>query len=298
MVSSMRWRVFRLYLTLLVLDPSTLASSSRPLSLTILSSNKCLGGRCVVTLMRDASDRHLYELTKAAGNPDSPARYLSSNDLQRSLLDGATSHPGLINPHNSVVIWPDGDSPDLVEYLAMAGKDTWKGEHYILMERSPETVSSELEKASVRLRLDTKLFFLVTGEPSIAAYEIYGISSTSVTVMCTTVQDKLSNGKTVPLIFLQSNFQVRRICTWSEEELPCDPMFGIWRRRSDLTGVNLAATYLPVPPNAIKMGNTLTGYFPDIFYILQESLNFTHTLKPRAPGGFGSKTVWYFLLTH
>ncbi len=68
-------------------------------------------------------------------------------------------------------------------------------------------------------------------------------------------------------------------------------MFAIWNRRADLTGVNILATYVPVKPLTFKVGEVLTGFFPDIFYILQESLNFTYKFIPRAPGGFGRRQV-------
>ncbi len=84
-----------------------------------------------------------------------------------------------------MVIWLR-DSSDLTEYLVPAGKNAWKEEHHVVTERSHEAIRSELEQASVRLRLDSKLFVLTAGDmvdnSSIATYEMYGRSSTSVTV--------------------------------------------------------------------------------------------------------------------
>ncbi len=70
-------------------------------------------------------------------------------------------------------------------------------------------------------------------------------------------------------------------------------MFGIWNRRNDLTGIHLRATYNIYKPNAMLApdGVTLTGFFPEVFYKLQETMNFTYSLVPRASGGYGSKQV-------
>ncbi len=59
-------------------------------------------------------------------------------------------------------------------------------------------------------------------------------------------------------------------------------MFNIWGRRRDLTGVEIVGTYTFVGLNAqlAPDGHTLTGYFPELFYLLQESMNFTYRLLP------------------
>ncbi len=57
-------------------------------------------------------------------------------------------------------------------------------------------------------------------------------------------------------------------------------MSNIWRRREDLTGVHILGTYVLLKPNVILApdGSTISGYFPEMFYIMQESMNFTYTL--------------------
>ncbi len=83
---------------------------------------------------------------------------------------------------------------------------------------------------------------------------------------------------------------IGQACSWIDQETPCDPMVGIWNRRANLTGVHLRATYNVYKPNAmLAEDGSLTGFFPEVFYRLQEAMNFTYSLVPRASGGYGSR---------
>ncbi len=89
----------------------------------------------------------------------------------------------------------------------------------------------------------------------------------------------------------------RYACTWVDARTICDPMYGIWNRRGDLTGIHIRAGYKLYEPNAlIAPDGSLTGYFPDLFYKLQESLNFTYSLVKAK--SFGSLQVQLFSKHH
>ncbi len=70
-------------------------------------------------------------------------------------------------------------------------------------------------------------------------------------------------------------------------------MMGIWGRRSDLTGVVLRASFAVYPPNAMLApdGVTGTGYFPDLFHMLKEAMNFSLVYLSAPSGGVGRRQV-------
>ncbi len=71
----------------------------------------------------------------------------------------------------------------------------------------------------------------------------------------------------------------------------CNPMEHIWNRRSNLTGVHLLGAYNTYVPLAMlnPVTGELDGYFPDIFYRLQEVLNFTYSVVPSVDGSHGGR---------
>ena len=112
-----------------------------------------------------------------------------------------------------MLVWSDWRS--LLDFLVAAGKvDTWRGEHYVELVAAEgedlslamKTVADEMEAASVWLRLDSKLFFIVRsmgddGEKA-RVYEIYGRSASSLNVSLAYYQSKLSLWKIKTLTFL------------------------------------------------------------------------------------------------
>ena len=84
------------------------------------------------------------------------------------------------------------------------------------------------------------------------------------------------------------------MCYWLDRDIPCDPTSHIWTRRADLTGVDVLASWTTYEPNAMLApdGTTATGYFPDLFHILQATMNFTYTyIPPPARAGPGRRLV-------
>ena len=89
---------------------------------------------------------------------------------------------------------------------------------------------------------------------------------------------------------MQTRHVLQPTCSWPVPDAPCDPMRRVWHRRDDLSGVHFVTGFHAYPPNAyIRPDGVASGFFPELWHVLQGTLNFTYHVVQG--GTYGVKMV-------
>ncbi len=91
-------------------------------------------------------------------------------DSLEELLSESSSD---VNTRNLVLIWQN--TAALLKFLASSQMGNWKEEHYSAIDGTSELLE-KLQEASVYLRLDSKIFLVVSQNGHRFMHEVYGKS--------------------------------------------------------------------------------------------------------------------------